>query len=109
MSYPNIPQREQLQNITKKAQHDQKVDLIQQFNRRYKIFKIGVIKILYELPNIAYTTRDTQYTSYIIHNSKDYCVEMKQYIERFNKEKTTNVILKYIGDDDKCTIQYDWN
>ena len=108
MSYSNIPTREQLQEITRKAKINQQHENIETSERRYKVFKQGVISTLYELPKIANQTKESSHTSQQ-YRSELYCSELKQYISRFNMESTTTITLEYSGNDKQCAVKYVWN
>ena len=80
MSYSNLPTREQLKEITRKAIIHQQDDAIQTTERRYKVFRQSVIDTIYQLPAIANQTGETSHTSRS-YTSSHYCNELQQYIK----------------------------
>lgn len=105
MSYPDIPTIKQLKNIINSAIIRKQDEENETIERRYKIFKDDVIKTLYELPCIVNRTMKLSHTT-TSHSSESYCKELQKYIERFNRESMTDIILKYEGDDKKCAINF---
>lgn len=103
-----VPSKEELKMLSEKGKENVKNGKTATYFRKYNQFKKDAINNLQYSRDTVFITGEThvelnEYTS----SDKEECSMYKEFAQRFNKEKITNVELSF--NDKDCKSYFDWS
>ena len=97
-----VPSKEEMILLTKKGQENIKRGRTLEYFRKYNQFKKDAIGNLQYARDTVFVTGETK--QYLNEYSNKDCHQLEEFVERFNKEKITNISLFYKD----CQSYFDW-